>query len=82
MRSHVGTDILDRFVENTLKYRDESDATLKNELKDGTFDRWMSYWLIRNIDQAKYGSLSNGLVLQFSMQNNPYSRHVQLQQIF
>ena len=28
-KSHVGTDILDKFVENTREYRDESDATLK-----------------------------------------------------
>jgi hypothetical protein len=29
MKSHVGTDILDKFVENTLEYRDESSTTLK-----------------------------------------------------
>jgi hypothetical protein len=67
MMSHVGTDILDNFVENTLEYRDESNATLKKEMKDGAFNRWMAYLLVRNSDQAKYGSLSNGLVSQFSM---------------
>jgi hypothetical protein len=74
MKSHVGTDILDKFVKNTLEYRDESNTTLKKEMKDGAFDRWMAYLLIRNSDQAKYGSLSNGLVLQFSMQNNQYPK--------
>ncbi len=74
MKSHVGTDILDKFVENTLEYRDEKDTTLKKEMKDGAFDRWMAYLLIRNSDQAKYGSLSNGLVSQFSMQNNQYPK--------
>jgi hypothetical protein len=34
----------------------------------------MAYLLIRNSDQAKYGSLSNGLVSQFSIQNNRYSK--------
>jgi hypothetical protein len=29
MKSHMGTTILDKFVENTLEYRDESNATLK-----------------------------------------------------
>jgi hypothetical protein len=29
---------------------------------------------IRNSDQDKYDSLSNGLVLQFSMQNNQYPK--------
>jgi hypothetical protein len=74
MKSHVGTDILDKFVKNTLEYRDESNTTLKKEMKDGACDRWMAYLLIRNSDQAKYGSLSNGLVLQFSMQNNQYPK--------
>jgi hypothetical protein len=67
MKSHVGTDILDKFVENTLEYRDESSTTLKQMMKDGAFDSWMTYLLIRNSNQAKYGSLSNGLVSQFSM---------------
>jgi hypothetical protein len=74
MESHVGTDILDKFVKNTLEYRDESNTTLKQEMKDGAFNRWMAYLLIRNSDQAKYGSLSNGLVSQFSMQNNQYPK--------
>jgi hypothetical protein len=39
-------------------------------MKDGVFNRWMPYLLIRNSSQAKYGSLWNGPVLQFSMQNN------------
>jgi hypothetical protein len=43
-------------------------------MKDGAFDRWMAYLLIRNSDQAKYGSLSNGPVSQFSMQNNQYPK--------
>jgi hypothetical protein len=74
MKSQVGTDILDKFVENTLEYRDESNTTMKKEMKDGAFNRWMAYLLIRNIDQAKYGSLPNGLVSQFSMQNNQYPK--------
>jgi hypothetical protein len=43
-------------------------------MKDGAFDKWMAYLLIRNSDQAKYGSLSNRLVLQFLMQNNQYPK--------
>jgi hypothetical protein len=79
----VGTDILDKFVENTLDYRDESKAALKQEIKDGAFDMRMTYFLlIHSSDQASYGSFSNGLVLQFSMQNNQYPKHVRLRQIF
>jgi hypothetical protein len=72
IKSHVGTDILDKFVENTLEYRDESNTTLKQEMKDGAFDRWMAYLLIRNSDQANYGSLLSGLVSQFLMQSHQY----------
>jgi hypothetical protein len=43
-------------------------------MKDGAFNRWMAYLLIRNSNKAKYGSLSNGLVLQFSIQNNQYTK--------
>jgi hypothetical protein len=74
MKSHIGTDILSKFVENTLKYCDETSTTLKQEMKHGAFDRWMAYLLIRNSNQAKYGSLSNELLLQFSMQNNQYPK--------
>jgi hypothetical protein len=74
MKSHVGTDILDKFVKYKLEYCDESNTTLKKEMKDRAFNRWMAYSLIRNSDQAKNGSLSNGLVSQFSMQNNQYPK--------
>ena len=32
----------------------------------------MAYMMIRNIDQAKYGSLLNGMVSEFLMNNNQY----------
>ena len=32
----------------------------------------MTYMIIRNSDQAKYGSLLNGMVSQFSMNNNQF----------
>ena len=54
-KSHVGTDILDKFVQNTREYRDEADATLKQDMKDRAFDKWMAYLLIRDSDQANYG---------------------------
>jgi hypothetical protein len=66
MKSHVGMDILDKFVENTLECQDESKATLKQDIKGGAF-MWMSHLLIHNSNQAKYGSLLNGLVSQFLM---------------
>jgi hypothetical protein len=76
MKSHVGTDILDKFVENTREYQDETDQLLQQNMKDGAFNKWMAYLLIRNSDQAKYGTVMNGLVSQFSMQNNQYPKTI------
>ena len=75
-KSHVGTDILDKFIENTREYQDETDDDAKKKMKDGAFDKWMSYLLLRNSDQGKYGSLLTGLSSQFSMQNNQYPKTV------
>ena len=69
-KSHVGTNILDTFVENTCDYQDETDAPIKTLMKTGAFNKWMAYLLLRNSNQRKYGSMMNGLVLQFSMGNN------------
>jgi hypothetical protein len=67
MKSHVGTNILDKFVKNTLAYQGESNALIKQEMKDRAFHRWMAYLLIRDSDQAKY---------QLSMQNNQYYEYL------
>jgi uncharacterized FAD-dependent dehydrogenase len=53
MKSHVGTDILDKFVENTREYQDETDQNLQQNMKDGAFNKWMAYLLIQNSDLAK-----------------------------
>jgi hypothetical protein len=76
MKSHVGTGILDKFVENTREYQDETDQLLQQNMKDGAFNKWMAYLLIRNSDQAKYGTVMNGLVLQLSMKNNQYPKTI------
>jgi hypothetical protein len=75
-KSHVGTDMLDKFVENTREYREETGTENKKVMKAEAFNKWMAYLLIRNSDQAKYGSLMNGLVSQFSMENNQYPKTV------
>jgi adenosyl cobinamide kinase/adenosyl cobinamide phosphate guanylyltransferase len=59
-KSHVGTNILDKFVENTREYREETGTENKKVMKAEAFNKWMAYLLIRNSDQAKYGSLMNG----------------------
>jgi len=72
LKSHVGNDILDKFIENTKEYHDETDTTKKEEMKTTAMSKWMSYLLMRNSDQKKYGTLMNGMISQFSMGNNQF----------
>ena len=75
-KSHVGTDILDKFVENIPDYQNETDAAKQQAMKDEAFERWMAYLIIWNSNQAKYGSLLNGMISQFSMGNNQYPKSI------
>ncbi len=76
LKSHVGSHVLDRFIENTEEYCKTSDINDKTTLKDEAFDCWMAYLLIKNADQAKYGSLTTGLSSQFSLENNQYPKKI------
>ena len=76
LKSHVGSDVLDKFIEHTEEYRDESDATKKAAMKTEAFDRWMAFLLMKNSDQKKYGSLITGLTSQYSMGNNQYPKTI------
>ena len=71
LKSHIGGDILNKFVQNLPEYR-HSTMSGQQEMKSEAFGRWMAYMMNRNSDQAKYGSLLNGMVSQFSMNNNQY----------
>ena len=71
LKSHIGGDILNKFIENLPEYR-QGTMGEQLEMKTEAFGRWMAYMMIRNSDQAKYGSLLNGMVSQFSMNNNQY----------
>ena len=71
LKSHIGGDILNKFNKNLPEYR-QSTMGEQREMKTKAFGRWMAYMMIRNSDQAKYGSLLNGMVSQFSMNNNQY----------
>ena len=71
LKSNIGGDILNKFIENLPEYR-QSTMMEQCEMKTEAFGRWMAYMMIRNSDQAKYGSLLNGMVSQFSMNNNQY----------
>ena len=70
--SIVGTELLDKFVENSEAYKTETDSTKQKEMKDNAYETWVSYLLIEESDQAKYGTLMKGFVSQFSLGNDQY----------
>ena len=72
MTKHTGTDFLEFFVKQSKRYKDETDATKKQEMIDGAFEKWMAYLLLENSDQAKYGSLLRNLRSQYSMEHDQY----------
>ena len=71
-KSHTGASITDKFVEHTEEYKKETDPTKWAGIKTASQDRWMSYMLMKNSDQKKYGSLLQGLASQYSMGNEQY----------
>ena len=76
MKSHVGTDIINKFVENTPEYQNETNTSKQDDIKKDAFKRWSTYLLIQNSDQAKYGSLMSGLISQYSMDHNQYPKTI------
>ena len=73
---HVGTDKLDKSVEYTCKYQDGTNALTQQSMKNEALEKWMACLLIRNSDQSKCGFLLNGLVSQFSMENNQHPKNI------
>ena len=76
MKSHVGNEILYKFIENTKEYQDETDATKQDEMRKDGFNKWMGYLLMRGSDHSKYGSLMLGLSSQYSMGNDQYPKDI------
>ena len=67
MTSHIGSKVLDQFIENMLEHHaaiDDMDLLRATELKAEAFGRWMAFLLLKNSDQPKYRSLLNGLTSQ------------------
>ena len=70
VKAHMGSKWLELFVEHTEEYQKETDSKQQSVLKDQSFERYMAFVLLRNSDQAKYRSLMNGLISQYSMEND------------
>ena len=75
LKSHIGGDILNKFVENLPEYR-HSTMSGQQAIKSEAFGRWMAYMMTRNSDQAKYGSfVERDGVPVFDEQQPVSSRH-------
>ena len=72
LKSYLGDKILDIFIENSTEYRNETDTTKQQEMKDNAWERWMSYLFLDNSDKTKYGSLITSFQSQFSLGNNQW----------
>ena len=72
LKSHVGSEVLHKFVEHTKEHWNEKNLIKKQEMKNESFDKWMACLLMRNSDQKKHGSLLEGLSTQYSMNDNQY----------
>ena len=72
MKSHLGDEFLETFVEATQEYKNEGDANKQIALKEEAYERWISFLIIKNSNQGKYGSLVSGLISQYSMNNDQY----------
>ena len=77
VKSHLGSRFLDTFIAQTQEYRDASKASEKAKMKQEAVTVWYAYLLMRQSDQLKYGSLTRGMVTQFSMKNDQFPKSVQ-----
>ena len=72
LKSQIGSEFLYKFVENTPEYRALTTDDEKTQMKEEANSKFYAYLLLKCSDQARYGSVMNGLVSQFSMGNNQY----------
>jgi hypothetical protein len=79
VKSYLGTKLLDTFVEQSEEYRNITAAQkATSTMKEEAFNAWMAYLLIRGCDQSKYGSLTKGFILQYSLGNDQYPKTIQV----
>ena len=65
LKSQLGENFLDYFVESTKEYKDETDDDKKYALKEAAFEKWFAYLLIWQSNNSRYRSLKQGLISQF-----------------
>lgn len=65
VKSSLGEDFLDTFVENTREYQDAGSVDQK-KMKDEAFEMLMTMIFMRGSDQRKYGSWMYDLAIQYA----------------
>ncbi|MGC9208147.1 C2HC-type zinc finger protein, partial [Acidithiobacillus sp.] len=74
--SHMGSEMLHKFCEFQVEFKDLKTDLDKKNYKDEAFEAWMAYLLIRGSDQNKYGSLTKNFISQYSLGNDQYPRTI------
>ena len=72
--SQLGKKIFYEFIEHQPEFRNSTSQTDKSKMQTDSFDNWCAYMLLRNSDQAKYGSLMKGFISQYSLGNDQYPK--------
>ena len=74
LKSHIGDEVLHKFVENGAEYAAETSYTVMSRMKEQSWDQWMAYIAIKGCDQTKYGTVVKGFASQFSLGNDQYPK--------
>ena len=75
--NQFGNDIFEHFIIRTDEYMNEKDVDTKNEMKDGSFEQFAAYMLLKGSDKDKYDLLKETLVTSFSVKQDNYPRTIQ-----
>ena len=53
------------FIRSTDAYK-EADSATQKEMIDKSFEQWMAYLILRNSDQARYGTLVQCKIAEYA----------------
>ena len=70
--NQFGNDIFEHFIIRTDEYQNKRDVDKKNEMKDGSFEQFAAYMLLKGSDKDKYDLLKETLVTSFSVKQDNY----------
>ncbi len=76
VREVLGTKLLEEFVTKTAEYMDEADNSKKDKIKEGAFNRWTAFLLLKYSDTRKYSSLKKNFQTQFALKNDQMPRTI------